>query len=721
MDISLLNPFAHAIPKSVEASIFHANAVCIAFNHSTTATALQPSSSHGVNGPPPDAEEEASSGSKTEVGAATSANAPPSSSVDHRPHSLFAGNYLAAGRLDGVVAIWDIETRCCLRWFDAHARQVTTVAWSPHGRYLASGSMDWNVIIWDLGLKTTPARLPRKRTIRFDGPVSEVRFSPVSSQLLLVVLESQAAYIVDLRTPKYKLEQVPLPEHVRPEDEAGSSNPVLNSAQEHVPSYPLPSSELPITSLPPATFSTAEYSPDGRYIFAGTSKGHLYVFDAQTGKSLGKHNATSPAGIRALSFDKTGAKLVINAHDRTVRTFFIEYNHNSLSNALGWPFQSEGAQNGTLKNGSTEDQMDVDLASKDNDEEFRPKSEEPAVVLLPVHKLTDLVNRTPWNGVGWSGDGGDYVYAGAAHKASHNIYIWDTQTGTLEKVLQGPKDPLVAIDWHPTRPIIASVCSTGAVHLWFSKSEEAWSAYAPQFEELEENIQYEEREEEFDLEDADELSRRKQDEEEALVDVLGSFLPKKLASVDSGANLYRLPKDAITNGQTVPILSPEDSAPSAHIKTEMTDSVGVSEPTSVEVPEEAAAPAETAAPAEAIDTADTTVKLENPDDIPAASELDSTSEGIKAKITNGHSDADSPTKVITSAPPESQAADNVEQRPDVNRQRAAFTWRWVRDRRKGADGLYDAFESDDDVDPHFVIPVQLEDGNSSSDGSDRSG
>lgn len=35
---------------------------------------------------------------------------------------------------------------------------------------------------------------------------------------------------------------------------------------------------------------------------------------------------------------------------------------------------------------------------------------------------------------------------GAGHKAAHNIYIWDRETGTLVKILEGPKDPCEDLD-----------------------------------------------------------------------------------------------------------------------------------------------------------------------------------------------------------------------------------------------------------------------------------
>jgi COMPASS component SWD1 len=39
-----------------------------------------------------------------------------------------------------------------------------------------------------------------------------------------------------------------------------------------------------------------------------------------------------------------------------------------------------------------------------------------------------------------------FVFLGADNKASHNIYIWDRDSGGLSKILEGPKDPLEDLD-----------------------------------------------------------------------------------------------------------------------------------------------------------------------------------------------------------------------------------------------------------------------------------
>lgn len=135
-----------------------------------------------------------------------------------------------------------------------------------------------------------------------------------------------------------------------------------------------------------------------------------------------------------------------------------------------------------------------------------------------INKFQDLVNRIQWSQSCFSADG-EFVIGGSGHKAEHNIYIWDKKIGNLVKILEGPKEPLddlavsvthrvnmcvchtypLPLKWHPVRPIIGSVSSFGNIYIWTAKHEENWSAFAPDFIELEENLEYEEKEDEFDV------------------------------------------------------------------------------------------------------------------------------------------------------------------------------------------------------------------------------
>ncbi len=55
--------------------------------------------------------------------------------------------------------------------------------------------------------------------------------------------------------------------------------------------------------------------------------------------------------------------------------------------------------------------------------------------------------------------------------------------------------------------------------VWQNQPQENFAAYAGGFDEIPENVVYEEREDEFDIEDEDSIARRKDMEEEIEVDI----------------------------------------------------------------------------------------------------------------------------------------------------------------------------------------------------------
>jgi COMPASS component SWD1 len=124
--------------------------------------------------------------------------------------------------------------------------------------------------------------------------------------------------------------------------------------------------------------------------------------------------------------------------------------------------------------------------------------ENDAIRIEPRHKLQDAVNRWLWNICGFSHDG-ELIWGSFCTPGEHLIYMWDSNSGALVKMLQGPKEDLVLAAWNPKGPSIITGAFYGALYRWVPEYPVKWSALVPGLEEIEENVEYIERENEFDM------------------------------------------------------------------------------------------------------------------------------------------------------------------------------------------------------------------------------
>eukprot|EP01022_Parablepharisma_sp_SALTPOND_P017325 TRINITY_DN2742_c0_g1_i2.p1 TRINITY_DN2742_c0_g1~~TRINITY_DN2742_c0_g1_i2.p1 ORF type:complete len:604 (+),score=55.76 TRINITY_DN2742_c0_g1_i2:1520-3331(+) len=119
-------------------------------------------------------------------------------------------------------------------------------------------------------------------------------------------------------------------------------------------------------------------------------------------------------------------------------------------------------------------------------------------------ECVDVINRKKWMTTGFFTVGHpekeQYIVSGVGESGSHDICFISVDKGTIEKRLGPSKEGCVHLCGHYVyHNSIVVVTSNGDLLLWSVRNPKCWAALAPDFTEIEENIEYIEKEEEFDV------------------------------------------------------------------------------------------------------------------------------------------------------------------------------------------------------------------------------
>ncbi|XP_038694820.1 protein RBL-like isoform X2 [Tripterygium wilfordii] len=384
------------------------------------------------------------------------------------------GMLLAAGCADGRCIIWDFETRVVAKQLQDKdcAAAITSVCWSKYGHRILVSAADKSLTLWDVASGEKITRIILQQT-----PL-QARLDPGSAapSICLACPLSSAPMIVDLNTGSTTLLPVTVPDL-----EDGALAPSRNKLADGV--------------SPPLTPTAACFNKYGDLVYVGNSKGEILIVDHKINQVLAVVPISGGAVIKNIVFSRNGQYLLTNSNDRTIRIY-----ENLLP----------------LKGG---------LRSLDD---LKKTIDEPDVVekmkgvgskcLILFREFQDSITKMHWKAPCFSGDG-EWVISGSASKGEHKIYIWD-RLGRLVKILDGPKEALIDLAWHPVHPVIVSVSLGGVVYIWSKEYTENWSAFAPDFKELEENEEYVEREDEFDLNPRDEKVKESDVDEDDEIDIM---------------------------------------------------------------------------------------------------------------------------------------------------------------------------------------------------------
>ncbi|KAL0914007.1 hypothetical protein M5K25_017504 [Dendrobium thyrsiflorum] len=401
------------------------------------------------------------------------------------------GTLLAAGCSDGSCVIWDFETRGIakeLRDKDCVA-PITSVCWSKYGHHLLASATDRSLTLWDVKSGEKIARVTLQQTTLL------VRLHPGSCtpSICLACPLSSAPILVDLNT---------------------SSSTVLpvSVSDSGIGVLPHPRNKFADGS-PPYTPTAATFNKNGDLIYVGNSKGEILIVDFKTIRVHAMIPILGGSIVRNIVFSRNGQYLLTNSNDRVIRIYENLLTQKKAAVALEERSSSFDNLQGTEKLKA--------VGSK---------------CLILQREFQDAVTKIQWKAPCFSGDG-DWVVGASATKGEHKIYIWD-RSGYLAKILEGPKEALIDLAWHPVRPLVVSVSIAGLVYIWAKDYTENWSAFAPDFKELEENEEYVEREDEFDLVPETDKVKDYEVNEDEEVDVVN--FDKDPAFSDSDASMEEL-------------------------------------------------------------------------------------------------------------------------------------------------------------------------------------
>ncbi|KAK8428666.1 quinon protein alcohol dehydrogenase-like superfamily [Phyllosticta citricarpa] len=359
------------------------------------------------------------------------------------------GDYLASGRGDGIVVIFDLETNGVARKLAGHTRQVQSLSWSANDRYLLSASQDWRCVLWDL----KDGR--RIRTVRFGAPVFIAELHPRNHLMFVAAIFEDQPVLVDMTD-----ETIPR-KHILPSAPRRSQVERENATEKQT------------AQDAKQTTTVTVFTRSGDFILSGTNKGWLNIIHTKT-CDVRYSTRLSNSLVIFIRLTASGRDMVINCADRIIRTLHLP-----------------------------------DLTD--------PKLDFDSMALNIEHKFQDVVNRLSWNHVCFSATG---EYVTASTYMNHDIYIWERGQGSLTKILEA-REEIAVVEWHPHRPFLAAGgLESGRIYLWSIQIPQRWSALAPDFAEVEENVEYVEREDEFDIQPLEELHKRRLDLEDEDVDVL---------------------------------------------------------------------------------------------------------------------------------------------------------------------------------------------------------
>ena len=409
------------------------------------------------------------------------------------------GTLLAAGTAAGVVEIWDFETRAVAReLYDARATMtsgretdaldasttaaVLSVHWSNDGKKLISSCADGSVSVWDVRENDVVFKAV------FDAPLHDARFSPLNPRVALAAPSDDGPMTFALTRGRRR---APLPTMPGDID---------------VPSLVcrIPSAGV----LGNTTPGHAVFSKTGKHAFVAGARGVVTVVETATADIVQACKVPDAALIKRLELSNCGKHMLVLSNGRTVASYDVDETANDERANGDDESRKQQTTEAPVVNafalGADDDDDDEDATMMDGVDDPSDKANDQRQrqrkgVLTPSRVFANAASRGQWSAAAFSHDA--KFVAAASSGGAHELHVWERESGSLCRVAVGAEASkgVAQIVPHPTRAVFVVLGSNGVMYVWSRAFAEKWSAFEPGFVELDDNEEYVEREDEFDV------------------------------------------------------------------------------------------------------------------------------------------------------------------------------------------------------------------------------
>jgi WD40 repeat protein len=242
------------------------------------------------------------------------------------------------------------------------------------------------------------------------------------------------------------------------------------------------------------------WSPDGRFLAAGSPDGLICLFEVKTGELVHRLDRGDKL-VWSLAFSPDSRWLASGAHEGTINLWSVEKGelHKSLTRHESWVRSLAFAPDGrTLASGSNDQKIilwDLETGERrrtlaGHDERilslrFSPDGKSLAsaggdglLLIWPVEAGEEPLIRCP-SGGGWQrsiafSPDGRLIATGGEDRS---IRLWRAADGTLAARLEGHRESIGCVSWNADGKLLASRSVDGRIRLW-TEQDQFWQALA---------------------------------------------------------------------------------------------------------------------------------------------------------------------------------------------------------------------------------------------------